>query len=92
VRIAHAMLIAALAWGVFAFGGAYAWAYWPLVAAAFAIAALAVVAERASPVARPAERWLAVGFGAFAAAAVGQLIPLPSCSRPHPKRCARSSS
>jgi len=71
------MLIAALAWGVFAFGGAYAWAYWPLVAAAFAIAALAVVAERASPVARPAERWLAVGFGAFAAAAVGQLIPLP---------------
>lgn len=71
------MLAAALAWGLFAFGGVYAWAYWPLVGAAFAIAALAVVAERVSEDARPAERWLAIGFGVFAAAAAVQLIPLP---------------
>jgi len=50
-RIAFASLVATIAWGAFAFGAVYPWAYWPLAAAATAIFALTPPAPLAlSPV------------------------------------------
>jgi hypothetical protein len=44
---AQALLISAIAWGAFAFGGVYPWAYWPLVAGVLAVALLSFMATRA---------------------------------------------
>src|SRR5258708_32158470 len=43
-RIARATLVAAIAWGAFAFGAVSPWAYWPLAIAAQAIAIAGLVA------------------------------------------------
>jgi putative inorganic carbon (HCO3(-)) transporter len=69
--------VVAIAWGAFAFGGVYPWAYWPLVAAMLGGALLSFVAMPAT--ALPSLR-LGPLIGAlllFAAAAALQLVPLP---------------
>jgi O-antigen ligase len=79
VRIArgvHALLVAAIAWGAFAFGAVYPWAYWPLVAAAVAIAASSLAIRVAQP-RDLARRLLPFALALFAAAACVQLVPLP---------------
>jgi len=63
-----------LAWGVFAFGAVYPWAYWPLLAGAFAIGVAALLTRRdegAVPVG------LCAALAATAAGVAAQLIPLP---------------
>lgn len=71
-------LVAALAWGAFAFGAVYAWAYWPLAIAVTIVAVTALLA-RAPAESRPAlPRWLAGGLVLFGAAAAVQLVPIPS--------------
>jgi putative inorganic carbon (HCO3(-)) transporter len=76
--IARALLIAGIAWGAFAFGAVYPWAYWPLTmtAAAVAVAGLAVPA---------AITWrsldltgLTIALAVFLLAATAQLVPLPT--------------
>jgi O-antigen ligase len=73
---AHAALLALLAWGAFAFGAVYPWAYWPLAAASVAIGVVGLtVHRRVSP--KPLGlSALAAAFGLFLAAGLVQLAPL----------------
>jgi len=74
--LAQGSLVLLVAWGVLAFGAVYPWGYWPLVAAAVAIAALvAKTGQTIDPTA--AERCISLGLGLFAVGAMLQLIPLP---------------
>jgi O-Antigen ligase len=68
--------VAAIAWGAFAFGAVYAWAYWPLVAAAAVVALLSVVSRAARPSLHLGV--LAVALTLVAVAVVLQLVPVPS--------------
>jgi O-antigen ligase len=69
-------LLLALAWGAFAFGAVYPWAYVPL-AAACALIAIAGFLPRRDVQLAPMNRALAIGLALVAAAIVVQLIPLP---------------
>jgi O-antigen ligase len=65
--------ILAVAWGTFAFGAVYPWAYVPLAVACAIIGATGLAAGR-----RPMHaRWLFVGLVAIFAIGLIQLIPLP---------------
>jgi O-antigen ligase len=70
----HAVLVAAIvAWGAFAFGAVYPWAYAPLAAAALIAGAIGLFAGRSQRVPRIVPAALAA-----AALAIGlQLVPLP---------------
>ena len=49
---AQALLVVALAWGAFAFGAVYPWAYWPLIAAVLTVSLIGLavrVHDRATP-------------------------------------------
>jgi O-antigen ligase len=75
---ATGLLAAAIAWGAFAFGAVYPWAYWPL-AAASALAAAAGLLAQAPGSWRPMDlRPLSIALAAFVAAASLQLVPLPN--------------
>jgi len=73
---AHGVLVAVLAWGAFAFGAVYPWAYWPLAAASVTVAVVGLtVHRRVSP--KPLGLGaLAVAFGMFLVAGLVQLAPL----------------
>src|SRR5689334_5065058 len=82
-RTAHATLVhrallvgcvAAIAWGAFAFGAVYRWAYTPLAAGCAAIGVVALVVERRG---RPPLLALGIGLMAILAAIALQLVPLP---------------
>jgi O-antigen ligase len=76
-RVAQWLTYAGLAWGAFAFGAVYPWAYWPL-ALLCAVSGIAGLRGR--------EGWrlpveggpLAAALAAVAAAALLQLVPLPA--------------
>ena len=74
--LAHGLLIAAVAWGAFAFGAVYPWAYWPLAVAAAVIAITGLTLPAPAGTSR-LERFLPVPVAAFLAAIILQLIPLP---------------
>jgi O-antigen ligase len=73
--LSERLLVAALAWGAFSFGGVYPWAYWPLAAVCAVIGIRAVVATRAWKDHRA--RWLGIALAAVAGAIAIQLIALP---------------
>jgi putative inorganic carbon (HCO3(-)) transporter len=74
---AQALLVAAIAWGAFAFGAVYPWAYWPLVAVILAVGLLSFLAASAAAL-RPLHLGPLTGaLLLFAAAAALQLVPLP---------------
>jgi len=75
-RAVEFLLILALAWGVFAFGAVYPWAYWPLIVALgmVTLASLGIRSERTSA---PVPKGLAIAFAAFLAAGLLQVVPLP---------------
>jgi O-antigen ligase len=75
---AQALLIAAIAWGAFAFGGVYPWAYWPLAAALLAVALLSFLGSPASALASTHLGPLTFPFTLFGAAAALQLVAMPS--------------
>lgn len=72
---AQALALVATGWGALAFGGAYPWAYWPLVALMFAAGAAGCAADAGAP--NRVDRRLAIAFTLPAAAIALQLIPLP---------------
>jgi hypothetical protein len=75
---ARALLVAGIAWGAFAFGAVYPWAYWPLVIAAAAVA-LAGVAIPAAIGWRTLDLTaVALALGILLVAAAAQLVPLPA--------------
>jgi len=63
-----------IAWGAFAFGAVYPWAYWPLFAATAAIGILHLKGDRS---AAPVNTAVAGAFAVVAAAVALQLVPLP---------------
>ena len=76
---AQTLLVGTIAWGAFAFGSVYPWAYGPLAAGAVAvaIASLVVPAPPPSPPLRALHLGpLAGGLALFAAAVALQLVPL----------------
>lgn len=75
-RTAHGLLIAALAWGAFAFGAVYPWAWWPLVVALQAVAWIGILVRAPGPESlRLTAVWVALALAVVAALA--QLVPLP---------------
>ena len=75
--LGHGLLIGAVAWGAFAFGAVYPWAYWPLAVAA-ALIAIAGLTLPLPAGTRRVELSLAVPVAAFLVAIIIQLIPLPA--------------
>ena len=73
--VASVLLLASVAWGVFAFGAVYAWAYWPLAATAAVTGVLGLLVTRGSPGSEL--RGPAIALGTVIAAALIQLAPLP---------------
>jgi putative inorganic carbon (HCO3(-)) transporter len=71
----QALLIACIAWGAFAFGAVYPWAYWSLAAAVVAVSILSLrrTARRSSLHLAPLVTVLAL----FALAVALQLVPVP---------------
>jgi O-antigen ligase len=76
-RYAHALLIGALAWGAFAFGAVYPWAYFPLIAAALAVGIVGLTTRARTSAGRLGLAGLAAGLCVFLAAGLVQLVPLP---------------
>ena len=69
------LILLTLAWGAFAFGAVYPWAYTPILWASAAIGAFGLIAPAARP--RPPINWrLACGLALVAVAAIVQLVPL----------------
>jgi O-antigen ligase len=73
---AHAALLAVLAWGAFAFGAVYPWAYWPLAAASAAIGVVGLAVHHRVSTKPLGLTALAVAFALFLVAALAQLAPL----------------
>jgi O-antigen ligase len=74
--LAHGLLIAAIAWGAFAFGAVYPWAYWPLAIVAAVVGVAGLSLPGSSP-GRVDSSVLALVLLAFLIAVGVQLIPLP---------------
>jgi O-antigen ligase len=67
--------LAAVAWGALAFGGVYAWAYWPLAALCLLAGLLGFSATSATARAVPVP--LSIALALCGIAILAQLIPLP---------------
>jgi O-antigen ligase len=74
LNVAQFLAVATIAWGAFAFGAVYPWAYWPLAAAALLVWIIGLTASRTVSTGMNA---IAVASGAFAAAAIVQIVPIP---------------
>jgi O-antigen ligase len=74
---AQTLLVAALAWGAFAFGAVYPWAYWPLAAAAFTVGAAGLAIGAGGSTRRLDVTSLTIAFCAFLVAGLLQLTPVP---------------
>ena len=75
-RYAQGLLVAAIAWGAFAFGAVYPWAYWSLAIALLGVAASSLLAS--APSLRSMHlRGFAAALGLLAVVAALQLLPLP---------------
>lgn len=75
VRVARFMTVALVAWGAFAFGAVYPWAYWPLAAVAAFVGLWGIVEGRAWN--DPRARRLAVVLAVLVVAVALQVAPVP---------------
>ena len=69
------LLIATLAWGAFAFGAVYPWAYWPLAAVGAGLGVHMI--QRTRGLRDPRVRTLGLALAAIALAIAAQMISLP---------------
>lgn len=76
VVIAQVLAVCAIAWGALAFGGVYAWAYWPLAGVCLLSGCLAIYAAREAAV-KSVDTPLMIALTVLAGAILVQLIPLP---------------
>jgi O-antigen ligase len=74
---ARALLVAAIAWGVFAFGAVYSWAYWPLAAAVLTVALGGLLAPGSVGWRQLNLTSLSIAFTFLLAACAVQVVPLP---------------
>lgn len=75
VRVARFITVALIAWGAFAFGAVYPWAYWPLAAASALVGLWGVVEGRAWN--DPRARRLGFALAVLVVAVALQVAPLP---------------
>jgi O-antigen ligase len=73
---AQALLVAALAWGAFAFGAVYPWAYWPLAGVAGFVGLAALIFGRHASLAALDLGTLVASFAVLVCAASLQLVSL----------------
>ena len=76
IVLAQVLPLCAVAWGALAFGGVYAWAYWPLAGVCLLSGCLAIYVARDSP-AKAVDAPLVVVLTVLGAAILVQLFPLP---------------
>jgi hypothetical protein len=74
--VALGLLILAIAWGAFAFGAVYPWAYWPLAVAAQMVAVLGLAARTPAEGRGLGLTKLSLALALFIAAGAVQLIPM----------------
>src|SRR3954464_11756389 len=74
---ARALVVAALAWGAFAFGAVYPWAYWPLFGATILVGVAGLCAGGRATTRSLGLTGLTLGFCAVLAAGCLQLVPIP---------------
>jgi O-antigen ligase len=74
--LAQVLPLCAIVWGALAFGGVYAWAYWPLAGVCLLSGCLAIYVARDAPV-KPADAPLRLVLTVVAGAILVQLFPLP---------------
>ena len=77
---ARALLVAGIAWGAFAFGAVYPWAYWPLAIAAAAVALAGLVTPAAIGWRTLDLTAVTLALAIFLVAAAAQLVPLPAAT------------
>ena len=77
---ARALLVAGIAWGAFAFGAVYPWAYWPLAIAAAAVALAGLVTPAAVGWRTLDLTAVTLALAIFLVAAAAQLVPLPAAT------------
>ena len=77
---ARALLVAGIAWGAFAFGAVYPWAYWPLAIAAAAVALAGLAAPAAIGWRTLDLTAVTLALAIFLVAAAAQLVPLPAAT------------
>jgi hypothetical protein len=70
------VVIAAIAWGAFAFGAVYPWAYWPLAASAVFVGASGLLVHAPKAAVGRDLNPLGIAMAAFVVAAMAQLIPV----------------
>ncbi len=75
-HLAQALPLCAIAWGALAFGGVYAWAYWPLAGVCLLSGCLATYVAR-DAAAKSADATLVGVLAVLAGAILVQLFPLP---------------
>jgi O-antigen ligase len=73
--VVHFLLVGTLAWGGFAFGAVYPWAYWPLVTASTVTSVIALSVRWSGARSRELGA-LAAAFPTFLAAGLIQIVPL----------------
>ena len=78
--LARALLVAGIAWGAFAFGAVYPWAYWPLAIASAAVAFAGLVTPAAIGWRMLDLTAVALALAIFLVAAAAQLVPLPAAT------------
>lgn len=83
IAIARALLVGGVAWGAFAFGAVYPWAYWPLAITAGAVALAGLAAPSAIDWRSLDLTAVAFTLTVFLAAAAAQLVPLPAAAIKH---------
>src|SRR5262245_46443292 len=77
---ARALLVAGIAWGAFAFGAVYPWAYWPLAIAAATVALAGLAAPAAIGWRTLDLTAVTLALAIFFVAAAAQLVPLPAAT------------
>src|SRR5262245_42126379 len=77
---ARALLVAGIAWGAFAFGAVYPWAYWPLAIAAAAVALAGLITPAAIGWRTLDLTAVALTLAILLTAAATQLVPLPAAT------------
>ena len=76
ITLAQVLPLCAIAWGALAFGGVYAWAYWPLAGVCLLSGCLAAYVARDAP-GKSVDAPLVVALTVLAGAILVQLFPLP---------------
>jgi hypothetical protein len=77
IEPAHAVLVACIAWGAFAFGAVYPWAFWPLVIGTQIVAFAGLFAAGPAGARALEPRSLSIALGALVLFIFIQLVPLP---------------